>query len=138
MSRKYTLNVYPKGAGRTTYRVIEFPGSASLDKLCETILNAFDFTHEHMYEFCMDNRPYKEYNLQYHPEFPGQSSTNVKIDKLGLVKGQIFSLHYDFGDDWMFAIRVVKIEDVETAAMPKVVKQKGTLIQYPGWDDDDI
>ena len=120
------------------HRVIEFPGNASLDTLCETILSAFDFIHEHMYEFCMDNCPYKDYNFQSHPDYPGQQSTAVKIDKLGLVEGQIFSLHYDFGDDWMFAIRVVKIEDVETAAMPKVVKQKGTLIQYPGWDDNDI
>jgi len=137
MPKKYTFNVYPKGDGHTIYRVIEFPGNASLDKLCEAIMKAFDFIHEHMYEFCMDNRPYTDYNYQSHPDYPGQPSTKVKIDQLGLAEKQTFSLHYDFGDDWMFTIKVVMIEDIDTAAVPKVMKAKGTLIQYPSWDDEE-
>ncbi len=43
---------------------------------------------------------------------------------LRLVKGQNFSLHYDFGDDWMFTIHVQKIENAESYAAPVVLKKR--------------
>lgn len=33
----------------------------------------------------------------------------IKIYRPDLAKGQNFSLHYDFGDDWMFTIHVQEI-----------------------------
>ena len=35
--RKYTLKVFPAGAGREVYRVIEISGDHSLDDLCGAI-----------------------------------------------------------------------------------------------------
>ena len=134
---KYRLKVYPKGRGREIYRVIEIGGNASLDNLCGAILEAYDFTDEHLYEFCMDNRMYDEYNYQSDPEYKGQPSTKAKIDGLELEEGQVFSLHYDFGDDWMFAINVQKIEEIKVNFVPIVVKSKGVIEQYPDWDDDE-
>jgi hypothetical protein len=55
----------------------------------------------------------------------------------GLEKGQNFSLHYDFGDDWMFTIHVQKIGEAKEYAKAKVIKQKGEVQQYPDWDDDE-
>ena len=133
--QKYRLKVYPKGMGREVYRVIEIGGNASLDNLCGAILEAYDFIDEHLYEFCMDNRMYDEYNYQSHPEYKGQPSTKITIDKLELEKGQTFSLHYDFGDDWMFAINVQKIEISKVNFVLVVLKSKGTIEQYPDWDD---
>ena len=134
--KQYTLKVYPNGMGRTTYRVIEFPGTYTLDDLCSTIMQAFDFIHEHMYEFCMDNRMYSENSYQYRPE-PGYPSTDIKLDKISLEKGQKFSLHYDYGDDWMFTINVQKIEEVNGKITPSVIKSKGDVEQYPSWVDDE-
>ena len=88
---KYTFKVYPAGHGRTTYRTMEISGEETLDRLCEFILDSFDFIHEHLYEFCMDNRMYSEDNYEYDPE-DGGASTDIEIDKIGLVKGQNF--HY--------------------------------------------
>ena len=56
---------------------------------------------------------------------------------LRLVKGQNFSLHYDFGDDWMFTIRVSKISEVQGSFEPRIVKAKGSVQQYPDWDEDE-
>ena len=131
---KYTLKVYPLGMGREVYRVIEISGQHTLDDLCRVILSALDFYDEHMYEFCMDNRMYKDYNYQSDPE-PGELSTKIKLDKLDLMVKQKFSLHYDFGDDWMFVITVQKIEETTKKAESKVIKEKGTLEQYPDWED---
>ncbi len=82
---------------------MEISGKETLDRLCEFILKSFDFIHEHLYEFCMNNRMYSEDNYQYDPE-DGGLSMDIVIDRIGLVKGQNFLLHYDYGDDWMFTI----------------------------------
>ena len=110
MNKKYTLKVFPAGAGRQVYRVIEMSGEHSLDDLCRIILSSFDFIDEHLYEFCMDNRMYSDYSYQSDPE-GDEPSTRVKLDKLGLMIKQKFSLHYDFGDDWMFTITVQNITE---------------------------
>ena len=133
---KYTFKVYPAGAGREVYRTFEMSGQETLDRLCDFILKVFDFYPEHLYEFCMDNRMYSEYSYQYDAE-GGEPSTDIALDRLGLVKGQLFSLHYDFGDDWMFRIRVQKIEEAAKKEPPKLLKSKGEVKQYPDWDEDE-
>jgi hypothetical protein len=45
--------------------------------------------------------------------FRERPSTNIEIDRLELEKGQKFSLHYDYGDGWMFTINVQKIEETD-------------------------
>lgn len=133
---QYTLKVYPAGMSRSVYRTIQISGRETLDTLCRVIIGSFDFIDEHLYEFCMDNRMYSDYSYQSSPE-PGERSTRVKLEKLQLMKGQNFTLHYDFGDDWMFTIHVQKIEvEIEKSA-PHVLKAKGEIEQYPSWDEWD-
>jgi hypothetical protein len=136
MKKKYTFKVYPSGLGRDVYRVIEISGDKTLDDLCEFILETFDFIHEHLYEFCMDNRMYSEYSYEYDPQDDGPS-TDIKIDKLELEKGQKFLFHYDYGDDWMFTINVQKIEETDDRIKSTLIRAKGEVEQYPSWDDWD-
>ncbi len=134
MGKQYTLKVYPAGMSRTAYRVLQISGKETLDRLCSLILSSFDFIDEHLYEFCMDNRMYSDCSFHSDPEC-GEPSTRIALDRLHLEKGQNFSLHYDFGDDWMFRIHVMKIEEVEKKTTPAVLKGKGEIQQYPSWDD---
>lgn len=46
--------------------------------------------------------------------------------------------HYDFGDDWMFTITVSKIVEVQKDFSPRIVKAKGSIQQYPDWDEDEF
>ena len=131
MSKQYSIKVYPAGMGREVYRNIEICGDETLDRLCQIILEAFDFDDEHLYEFCMDNRMYSENSYQSDPEEEDDASTDIALDKLKLNKGQKFWLHYDFGDDWMFTITVHKINEVEESFEPRIVKSKGQIQQYP-------
>ena len=139
MGKQYTLKVYPAGMSREIYRVIRISGKDTLDRLCSVIISSFDFIDEHLYEFCMDNRMYSDCSFQSDPDY-GEPSTKIALDKLRLDKGQNFSLHYDFGDDWMFTIHVQKIEDEQRKANPELIKSVGVLEQYPDyedWDEDD-
>ena len=137
MSNQYSLKIYPAGRGRDIYRNIEICGNSTLDQLCEVIIKAFDFDSDHLYEFCMDNRMYGEHSYQSYPE-GDDLSTDVKLDEIGLCKGQKFTLHYDFGDDWMFTITVSKISKVQDGFEPRIVKAQGSIEQYPDWDDDEF
>ena len=78
---------------------------------------------------------YSQYSYQPHPE-AGQASVRIKLDQLNLVKGQKFSLHYDFGDDWMFAISVQKVAETSEKKILRVVRGKGSAEQYPDWDEE--
>ena len=135
MSR-YTLKVYPAGHGRSVYRIMEISGKDTLDGLCEFIIESFNFIHEHLYEFCMDNKMYSEDSYVFDPDDDGPD-TDIAIDKIGLVKGQYFSLHYDFGDDWMFTILVQKKEAESRKSPPLLIKSVGEVEQYPDWDEFD-
>lgn len=136
MEKQYTLKVYPNGQGHSVYRVIEISGKNTLNDLCSEILSAYDFTDEHLYEFCMDNKKYSRYSYQGYPS-DGGPSADIKLDKLHLVKGQKFLFHYDYGDDWMFTVNVQKITEVPESFKARVVKEKGYIEQYPEWDEDD-
>ena len=135
MNKQYLLKVYPAGRGRDVYRNIEIGGNRTLNQLCGVILESFDFIDEHLYEFCMDNRMYSDYTYQSDPE-GDEPSTDIVLDELGLCKGQKFSLHYDFGDDWMFTITVSKISEVQKNVETRIIKSKGNIEQYPGWDEE--
>ena len=136
MNKQYLIKVYPIGLGREVYRNIEISGEDTLDRLCQIILESFDFTDEHLYEFCMDNRMYQEYNYQSDPE-EDEPSTKIILDELRLVEQQQFSLHYDFGDDWMFVITVKKISKVAEKIEARITKSKGHIQQYPVWDENE-
>lgn len=133
--KQYTLKIYPQGQSRKAYRIIEISGNDTLDRLCEVTLSAFDFIHEHLYEFSLNGKLYADDNFSCDPEYPGQPSTNTKLDKLDLQKGQKFIFHYDYGDDWVFEILVQDIHDEKTRVIAHVVDAKGTVEQYPDYED---
>ena len=136
MNKQYLMKVYPAGRGREVYRYIEICVDNTLNQLCQIILEAVDFIDEHLYEFCMDNRMYSEYSYQSDPE-GDEPSTDITLDELRLSKGQKFSLHYDFGDDWMFTITVSKINEIPEKMESRIIKSKGNIQQYPDWDEDE-
>ena len=110
------------------YRVIKICGKNTLDDLSDSILDSFNFDHDHMYLFNMDMEPYGENSYELNPE-GNAKSTNIPLNKIIKEEDQIFLYLYDFGDDWMFPIIVEKIEKGK-CLKPKVIKRKGKLEQY--------
>ena len=64
------------------------------------------------------------------------SPTNIALNRLNLEQGQIFSLHYNFGDDWMFTIRVAAIKIVKEYHELVLTKSRGHVAQYPNYEEE--
>lgn len=127
----YEFKVYPVGRGRDIYRVFRIRADSTFDALCFEILDLFDFDRDHLYEICLNNRPYDPDNLQCARGDSGPNNTaNTRLNDVGLVKGTKFLFHYDFGDDWMFNVSLVKVLEDFTSSFPSLVKGKGKLRQY--------
>jgi hypothetical protein len=69
----------------SAYRKIAVPSTTCLEELAGSILRAFNFDHDHLYEFIYKNR----YGIT---ERVVHSS----------VENMEFIFHIDFGDDWRF------------------------------------
>jgi len=53
----------------------------------------------------------------------------VKLTKFRLIKGDKFMYIFDYGDDWRFRIKVLRVVD-EPTARPFVLKSVGQISQY--------
>lgn len=120
------------------YTILDISANSTLDDLCHMILDAFDFTYEHLYLFNFGGRGYGEGEdiYAYMPE-PGENGTNIRLGRLNLVLKQKFYFLYDFGDDWGFDIQVQKIYETNEHVINGIVSVKGELEQYPEWDEED-
>jgi len=61
----------------------------------------------------------------------------IEIGTIPLEPGQTMELHYDFGDDWLFAVKLERIEPPGAKIkVPKILEKHGKPPeQYPGEDD---
>ena len=64
----------------------------------------------------------------------------VRLQDVAPVKRNKYLYLYDFGDEWIFYITVMKIWEADQKISAKVVQSQGTLCQYSNcedvWDED--
>ena len=125
--------------GTGCYRHIRIAASATLYRLHKAILDAFEFEDDHEHAFFMDNRLWSEddcfVSSKLHPE--DRVTRRCKLENLDLCEGDRFKYLFDYGEEWTFQCRVLRILD-EATAKPVIVKSVGEAPwQYPEWDDDD-
>jgi hypothetical protein len=122
----------------SAYRKIAVPGITSLEELAESILSAFNFDNDHLYEFIYKNR-YGITERIVHPYVENDElcTTDCAVSGLPFYKGMELTFHFDFGDDWRFQLVVESIasKDVSCTA-PTVIEQQGNPPeQYPDWEE---
>ncbi|MCL2164975.1 MAG: plasmid pRiA4b ORF-3 family protein [Oscillospiraceae bacterium] len=122
------------------YRHIRIGESATLFTLSSTILSAFNFYDDHLHSFFMNNRAWDQ-----DAEFVCPSSDldgalgytdKVRLSKFSLFKGAKFLYIFDYGDEWRFSIKVLRVID-EPTIRPEILKSVGRISQYGDDDDDD-
>ncbi len=119
------------------WRRIAIPTHLTLDFLSGSILDAFDFDCDHLYEFSYKDR-FGSNSTVHHPYIEESPSTDrVCIGDLPLKPGDSMIFHFDFGDDWKFQVLLEQIDPPNTKVKkPKILESHGKAPkQYSDWDD---
>lgn len=114
------------GYRKGIWRKIQISTGATLDELSSAILYAFEFDHDHLYAFYMDEKGRKRnVPVYYSPQcYDVSQADRVTLDQLGLTPGSKFLYLYDFGDEWHFTITLEK-EVGEVSNVPYVIAARG-------------
>jgi hypothetical protein len=138
MEKSLVLSV---SLGTGCYRHVQISEGATLYRLSSAILDAFDFYDDHLHSFFMNNRAWDsdyEYASSRCGELDGSRgfSDKARLSRFRLVKGDKFLYIFDYGDDWRFQIKVLRVID-EPTKLPLVLKSVGVISQYGDDEDDD-
>ncbi len=128
-NKSYIISV---SLGGGCYRHIRISTGAILMDLHAAILNAFQFDDDHEHAFFMDNRLWSDEDSYYSEgiEDADRFSSEYKLDDAGLHVGKPFKYVFDFGDEWKYQCKVLKVLDEETLE-PQVIKSVGDApMQY--------
>jgi len=115
-------------AGTGCYRHLKISDQATLEELSDTILDAFDFINDHAHAFFMNNRPWTDQDC-YYSELSDEDNEyrhtcDYTLRKIHLHPDQKFVYVFDFGDDWQFRCRVLKVLE-EATDEPIIVRSTG-------------
>lgn len=127
--------------GTGCYRHIQISKNATLYKLHEAILDAFDFLDDHAHAFFMDNKAWSQADAYYSMKMDGYErlTKGRKLEKLNLTKDRQFKYVFDFGEEWKFQCKILR-ELEEDTKIPVVIREVGEApLQYrdPDWDEED-
>ncbi len=139
--RKLTPNisyVISVSLGTGCYRHIQISGESTLFQLHSAILDAFGFIDDHAHAFFMNNSAWSDRDSYYaeNVERGLRLSAKYRLSQVDLYKGKQFKYVFDFGDEWMFQCKVLKVAE-GSVSEPTVVRSKGEPpCQYGDWDDE--
>ncbi len=132
------------------WREIEIAANQTLEDLGQAIPAAFEFWDAHLWSFFMSGKAWDEsteYALQDTSDsFSHRQSRLAKrvriggLDLPGKTGRKEFLFLFDYGDDWHFGVKLVRMADaVEPGATyPRVVAQQGEAPpQYEDEEDDE-
>lgn len=119
-------------------RVIRMNSESSLYELHSMIQRAVDFDDDHLFCFYIGSGMMrKTYELsEFLDSNQNFSVEETALGELGLRKGKKFTYLFDYGDRWLFDIKVLNIEDgfVEE---PEIIRAKNAAPeQYPVYEED--
>jgi hypothetical protein len=149
MAQNDTLIIRVALAGRLSiYREIEIEGSKSLYQLAEAIVSAFAFDFDHAFGFYSGLKPATMMRISPRYELfadmgdadPGVLSVKkTKVGKAFPDIGHTMLFLFDYGDDWLFRVRLQKTaKKIAKVRYPRVVATHGEApVQYPDPDDFD-
>ena len=123
--------------GTGCYRHIQISANATLYKLHQAILKAFEFEDDHEHAFFMDNHMWSSADAYFSSKAEAGDRLTKKytLKKLKLAKGQKFKYVFDFGDEWEFQCKVLRELDEDTI-IPLVIRSVGeSPEQYPEWEE---
>lgn len=139
IEKKKVSYVISVSLGTGCYRHIQISGRKTLDNFAGCILAAFDFDFDHLYSFYMDNKWWSQIDAYHSPYSEKPPYANrIKLSQLGLSKGQAFKFLFDYGDEWRFQCKVLRVLDEETKEAHIIRAVGEAPEQYPCYDENDF
>ncbi|CAB1083374.1 hypothetical protein JY97_01440 [Alkalispirochaeta odontotermitis] len=118
-------------------RWIAVSSSMLFEDLCQTILDAFDFDYDHLYQFQFKDRYGLRQNIN-HPFMDDEPpwTDDTRIGEAMIHSASQMTFVYDFGDNWEFDVTLERIDPVdENLKEPKIIKSVGEPPeQYRRWE----
>ncbi len=127
------LHVFKVAIGQIWRRIIA-PASVNLEQLADTILAAYQFDKEHLYQFELRNK--KGSTIEIVGPYMDDAdffAEEMRIGDVPLLVGDSMVFHYDFGDDWRFKVTLESVDETSATKVttPQVTETSGkALIQY--------
>lgn len=137
--RAYLFRVVLKW-DRQVWRTIEVRGDQTLDDLHLAIQEAFGWDNDHLYAFFMSGKRWDQATEYADPRAEdGRSADEVRIDALKLVPRKRFLYLFDYGDELLHDVWLVRVGHVDAAVKyPRIVQvQGGAPPQYPSDGEDE-
>lgn len=130
--------VFKVSLWRDLWRRIAIPAGLSLDDLAYAVLDAYEFDHDHLYQFSYRNRFGVEDKVNHPYLEEGPWTSEVLIGDVPLQVGQTMTYLYDFGDQWRFDVTLERIDPPGVPSdKPVMLDGRGDAPeQYPSWDEE--
>ena len=120
------------------YRHLRVSANNTLDDLASDILDAFDFDHDHLYSFFMNDELWSSIKCYNHPASEETPYTRgKKLVSVITGTGHKFKFLFDYGDEWIFQCKVLKVLDEATKDTIIVRSIGEPPEQYPDYDEDE-
>jgi hypothetical protein len=115
-------------------REIAMPDDATADELVQWILKSVQFDSDHLYQLTYRDHLGRTMKLNHPYCSEPPSADEFHIGELRIDPGAQLKLHYDFGDNWYFDIRLDRIETDGRKRAPRILSRKGASPkQYESW-----
>jgi hypothetical protein len=138
---------YAPPDAESIWREIELRGDQTLADLGQEIPPAFGFDDDHLWSFFLSGKRWDESSEYASMQMDdirgaGRQRTADRLRIRDAPAGREFLFLFDYGDEWLFGVKLVRSGEVEPAASyPRVVASHGEAPpQYPDaddWDDED-
>jgi hypothetical protein len=127
--------VFRVSLGNILWREIAIGDEETLEDLVPCILNSVKFDFDHLYEFRFRDVLGRRVSVRHPVMDEGPFTDEVEIGALPLKVGQSMTFMYDFGDNWEFDVKLMRIDPPSRGKLPKVLKKHGKAPpQYPRWE----
>lgn len=133
MKKTIQLQVSLRGLEQYVNRQVVLPYYMTLADLAYALLAMFQADGSHLFTFECEQGKFG--CQQCDEEMIEDYASNVFLNDLDLKKGSCFSLWYDFGDDYLFDIQVIHIQneaDLNVIGDGKILSGNG----YGIWEDE--
>ena len=127
------VHVFKVALGRV-WRRIAISGTHNFELLSDAILEAFNFDHDHLYQFDYSNRKGLTFSVNAPQVDEVPFTTEVQVGSLGLNPGESMDYIFDFGDYWKFTIILETVEsDNNVISKPAILESHGEAPEQYGY-----